>query len=286
MTPVAFVTHQTMPEMVDDDRLVADALGSLGVPVVSAVWDDPAVDWPRFACVVIRSTWDYHHKPEQYAEWLRARMGDGTRLWNPPEAVLGNMNKRYLADLASRGVEVVPTEYLQVASGQQLRRVLETRGWDEVVIKPAVSASADGTWRSSLAAAGADQAQFEEQCRSNDVLVQPYLAEIESPGEWSLVFFGGQYSHAALKRPARGDFRVQEHCGGDAVPGNPPSGLVRQAGDVLSMVGSSLLYARVDGVDREGRLLLMELEINEPYLFMGLSPNAASRFAEAIKAVM
>lgn len=286
MTQVAFVTHQKMPDMVDDDRLVADALGSLGVPVVSAVWDDPAVDWPRFACVVIRSTWDYHHKPEQYAEWLRARLGDGTRLWNPPEAVLGNMNKRYLADLASRGVEVVPTEYLQAARGRQLRRVLEARGWDDVVIKPAVSASADGTWRSSRAAAGADQARFEEQCRSFDVLVQPYIAEIESQGEWSLVFFGGQYSHAVRKRPARGDFRVQGHCGGDAVPGNPPAGLIMQARDILSMVESSLLYARVDGVDREGRLLLMELEINEPSLFVGLSPEAPSRFAEAIRAVL
>jgi len=286
VTQVAFATYQKTPDMVDDDRLVADILRSDGVSVVSAVWDDPVVDWSRFACIVIRSTWDYHLKPDPYAEWLRSRAAAGTNLWNPANVVLANMNKQYLADLAERGVEVVSTVYLQAAGTHQLRQVLETRGWEKVVVKPAVSASAHGTWRASLATADTDQAKFAEQCRSTDVLVQPYIEEVASHGEWSLVFFAGQYSHAVLKRPAEGDFRVQRHFGGNTAPGDPPPELIAQAGDVLSKVDSPLLYARVDGVDRAGRFVLMELEINEPYLFVGFSPEAPSRFAEAIKAVL
>ena len=285
MIQVAFATYQKQPDMVDDDRLVADVLRSDGISVVSAAWDDPAVDWSRFGCVVIRSTWDYHRKPARYADWLRARVSAGTDLWNPAEAVIGNMNKRYLLDLKDRGVEVVPSEYLP-AGGHVLRQVLESRGWEQAVVKPALSASAYGTWRTSIATADADQAKFEEQCRSNEVLVQPYIQEVASQGEWSLVFLGGRYSHAALKRPAKGDFRVQRHCGGNSVPGNPPLGLVEQAQDILSNAPSPLLYARVDGVDRAGRLMLMELEINEPCLFIGLSSEAPLRFAQAIQAVL
>ena len=272
--------------MVEDDRLVADVLQSRSVPVVSAVWDDAAVDWSQFACVVIRSTWDYHHKSAQYADWLLRRESDGTRLWNPPKAVLANMNKRYLCEFASLGVEVVPTEYLAAARGRSLRQVLGSRAWDDVVVKPAVSASAQGAWRTSLATVDADQARFEEQCRTQDVLVQPYVKEVELRGEWSFVFFAGRYSHAVLKRPARGDFRVQEHFGGNSAPVDPPSGFVDQAGRILSRVDSPLLYARVDGIERDGQFVLMELEINEPTLFLGLSRQAPARFAAAIEGVL
>lgn len=286
MTQVAFTTYQQSPDMLADDRLVADILRAKGVSVTAVVWDDPHVDWSRFACVVIRSAWDYHHKPERYAEWLRSRAADGTKLWNPANIVLANLNKRYLVDLAARGVDVIPSEYVQADSGRQLRQVLESRGWGEVVVKPAVSAGAHDTWRASLATADTDQAKFEQQCRSFAVLVQPYIEEVASQGEWSLVFFAGRYSHAALKRPTHGDFRVQQHFGGNAAPANPPPELIAQAQDVLSQIESPLLYARVDGVVRAGRFLLMELEINEPYLFVGFSPDAPSRFAEAIQAVL
>ena len=285
MTQIAFATYRNSPEMVADDRLAADILRSDGISVVSAVWDDPNIDWSRFGRVVIRSTWDYHYHPERYAEWLR-RASAATTLWNPAEAILANINKRYLAELANRGVETTPTEHLSIGDTRRLRDVLTARGWREAIIKPAVSASAHKTWRASLTTADADQTEFAEQLRSHDILVQPFIEEIASRGEWSLMFFGGRYSHAVLKRPAAGDFRVQEHCGGESAVGDPPPELIRQAQNILAKVESPLLYARVDGVDLGGRFLLMELEINEPSLFLGFSPEAPSRFAEAIKAVL
>lgn len=108
VTDVAFATYHDQPHMTEDDRLAAGVLLRKGV---SAVWNDPEVDWSRFTCVVIRSTRDYHHKPTQYAEWLRSRQAAGKNLWNPARAVLVKVDKRYLVEFANRGVDVVPTAY-------------------------------------------------------------------------------------------------------------------------------------------------------------------------------
>ena len=283
---VAFVTCRKLPEMHADDRLAANVLRGRGLRVVSAVWDDPEVDWRRYSCAVIRSAWDYHHEADRYAAWLRRCVNDSVKLWNPPAAVLANMNKRYLSHLEQRGVEVVPTEYLDVRHGQSLRGLLERGGWDCAVVKPAVSASAYRTWRTALATAERDQPAFEEDSDLHEVLVQPHIEEIVTRGEWSLVFFAGRYSHSTIKRPAAGDFRVQEELGGHSAPADPPEHVIDSARGILSLSPWPLLYARVDGVERGRQFMLMELEINEPYLFLGSSPGAAVRFADAVESVI
>lgn len=285
MTQTAFVTSAPAPDITGDDRLAATILESRGVTVTPAIWDDPRVDWSSFACVVIRSPWDYHRRPAAFEHWLRQLDADRVNLWNPAGVVIDNMNKRYLPALAGRGISIVPTEFLPAASGRDLRDVLDRRQWHHVVVKPAVSLGAYGTWRTSIATAQADQPRFEAQCRQQDVLVQPFVTEVESEGEWSFVFFGGRYSHAVLKHPARGDFRVQFHFGGHVESAQPAPALVAQATAVLDVVGTPLLYARVDGIVCDGRFLLMELEINEPNLFLACDAEAPHRFAEAIGAV-
>lgn len=152
--------------------------------------------------------------------------------------------------------------------------------------KPAISLNAFGTWRTSLNTAVLDEKQFAEQVGTQDLLVQPYLPEITSKGEWSLIFFRGQYSHAVLKRPLAGDFRVQREFGGEAIPAAPTADLIQQGKSILSIVPQDLLYARVDGIERDGRLVLIELEINEPLLFIKSSAGAADRFADAISSVL
>lgn len=283
---VAFATHQQLPRLSDDDRLVADALARRGVDVHPAVWDAPDEGWASFDRVVIRSTWDYHLKPGSYEQWLRTFLVSPGRLWNSPETVLANLNKRYLLNLANAGVNVVPTAYVGSGDGQRLSTILERHGWEEAVIKPAISASGRGTWRTSLAAAGSDQERFAAQAQDHDMLVQPYFPEIASRGEWSLMFFGGRFSHAVLKKPAEGDFRVQRHFGGEPEAAVPGTRLVEQAAALLAGIGAPLLYARVDGIEREGDFVLMELEINEPYLFLSLCHGAASAFADAILRVL
>jgi glutathione synthase/RimK-type ligase-like ATP-grasp enzyme len=282
MMEIAFVTYQQAPEMNEHDRLVADILGKRGVAVSSCVWDSPEIDWDRFDCVIIRSAWDYYLKPDQYAKWLRSFCDSSGRLWNPPRAVLQNMNKQYLMDLAAGGVNAVPTTYLPAGAGVELPDLLKHCGSENSVVKPAISGCAHGTWRTSLATAAADRHKFAEQLRCQDLLLQPYMSEVASQGEWSLVYFDGCYSHAVLKRPAPGDFRVQREFGGESDPAKPSPRLVLEAQAVLAAVNCSLLYARVDGIERAGRFMLMELEINEPFLFLGFCAGAAERFAEAI----
>lgn len=260
MPRVAFVTYQQSPGISDDDRLVAEVLHRRGVTVQAAIWDSPEVDWSSFDRVIIRSTWDYHLKPPSYERWVRSFLARPDQLWNPPALVLANLNKRYLIELAERGVQIVPTKYVAVGETQSLQAIIESQRWDDVVIKPAISATARGTWRSSLAVANADQQRFTDQAKAEDMLVQAYFPEIASSGEWSIIFFCGQYSHAVLKRPAHGDFRVQRHVGGEAAGAVPSPELVEQVSAILSKIGAPLLYARVDGIERDGLFVLMELE--------------------------
>ena len=279
---IAFVTCAGLPDIHDDDRLVADALQRRGFQVTPAVWNDPSVDWRAFASVVIRAAWDYHLDAARYIAWLRGCEAEGVNLWNPAAIVLSNIDKGYLADFAAAGVPVVPIAYVARGERESLRRLLERRNWTRAVVKPAVSASAYGTWCTSLEDAAADQGRFDEEVMERALLVQPFADEVVRAGEWSLVFFEGEYSHAVLKRPASGDFRVQEELGGRFAPRDPPRTIVEQARRVLAQVAAPLLYARVDGIERNGAFVLMELEINEPLLYIGSAGGAARRFADAI----
>lgn len=276
------MTCERLPDIHGDDRLVADALERRGFHVTAAAWNDAAVDWRQFGSVVIRSPWDYHVDHDRYAAWLRRCKTEQVNLWNPAAAVLANIDKRYIAGFADADVPIVPIEYVERGRSVSLRTLLERRNWPRAVVKPAVSASAYGTWRTSIETAAADQRQLDDEVMRRSLLVQPFADEIVTTGEWSVVFFDGDYSHAVLKKPASGDFRVQEELGGHGEPRDPSAEIVEQARRVLSHAPGPLLYARVDGIERDGEFVLMELEINEPFLYIASSSGAANRFADAI----
>jgi glutathione synthase/RimK-type ligase-like ATP-grasp enzyme len=286
MPSVAFATYQQSPGIGDDDRLVADVLSRRGIDVTATVWDAPDIEWAGFHRVVVRSTWDFHLKPDLYARWIRVFLDRPGQLWNPPPVILGNLDKRYLVDLSGQGIAVVPTACARAGDREALASIIERHAWQDVVIKPAVSASARGTWRASRATAHQDEERFAAQVGEQDLLVQPYCPEVASSGEWSLVFFDGEFSHGVLKKPADGDFRVQRHFGGHPTAAVPSPRLIEQAAVILATLGERLLYARVDGIVRDGDFVLMELELNEPYLFLSFSDVAASRFADAIVRIL
>jgi hypothetical protein len=286
LTRIALATYSKLPTLNDDDRLLIPALAALGVTAVPAVWDSDAVCWDEFQGVLIRSSWDYHLRPLEFLDWIARLERGGVGVWNPGALLRWNHHKRYLRDLAARGVATVPTRWLARGEPADLRALLADAGWRDVVIKPAVSASAFGTWRSSTATASRDQSRLEELLSAGDVMVQPLLSEVGDAGEWSLVFLGGSFSHAVLKRPAAGDYRVQWEFGGSAVSAVPPEGVQADAGRVIAAAPGDPLYARVDGVERDGRLVLMELELIEPHLFLGWDNGAAGRLAGALRAAL
>lgn len=286
---LAFATYAARPEGEPDDRHLVEALERAGAVVESRVWDDPAADWVAYDAIVLRSTWDYFLHPARFAAWLDARDAEGTRVLNPTSVVRWNMDKRYLRELADAGVAVVPTHFADPGDPPDLAAVMDACGWEEVVVKPAISGGAHETWRTSRARAADDQVRVEALADHSAVLVQPFLREIEAEGEWSLLFFGGAYSHAARKRPRAGDFRVQQQFGGAYSAGVAPAGAREAAARVLEAArelvgtdGAPLPYARVDGCMVDGAFLLMELEVIEPALFFTQDPPAADRCAGAL----
>lgn len=292
MPRVAVATCAQFPHLHEDDRLFADALAARGCDVEPAVWDDPAIDWSPFDRVVIRSTWRYHEKPEEYRRWLGGFAAAPGKLWNPPDVVAANIHKGYLLDLERAGVPIVPTELVRAGEDASLAATLDRRGWSRAVVKPAISAGSMNTWKVAAEAGPerldleASEGRFRELAALRDLLIQPYMDEIHGEGEWSLVFIAGGYSHAFVKTPAAGDFRVQPQHGGTFRAASPALGLIDQAARVLATVRSPLLFARIDGVVRDGRLLLMEMEVNEPYLGFGHAPGSADRLADAVLATL
>lgn len=283
MPRVLFATSGDHAGLTDDDRIAAAALEGHGIRVEPVVWEStPPESLAGAGAVVIRSCWNYHLHPQAFEEWITACEEHGVALVNSPALLRWNLHKRYLRELEERGVESVPTVWIERGSATPLAEVLRSAGWTEAVVKPAVSLSAHETWRTSPGEAGAHQGRFAALRGSTDVLVQRYLPEIATAGEWSLVFFGGEYSHAVRKRPRAGDFRVQVDHGGTALPEAPPQAVVRAAARVLEAAPEPPVYARVDGVEMDGRFVLMELECLDPVLFFGAEPAAAERFARRI----
>ncbi|MGH7718264.1 MAG: ATP-grasp domain-containing protein [Gemmatimonadaceae bacterium] len=286
MRTIAFVTCEKLPDLDPGDRLAAALLREHGVRVVPAVWDSPHMAWGDLDAMVVRSAWDYYAKYAAFTRWISRIESLRIPIWNPPALLRWNSDKRYLRDLAARGVPTTPSLWLERGSEDTLADVMERTGWSEVVVKPTVSANGWRTWRASRSGATYRQNDFRQMLAEGGVVVQRFVEEIRSEGEWSFVFLGGAFSHAVLKRPDGGDFRVQLEYGGAATSVTAPAELVTQAENVFAAVGLPWLYARVDGCVVDGRLQLVELEMLEPSLFLELDSHAPQRFAAAILEVL
>jgi hypothetical protein len=202
-------------------------------------------------------------------------------MWNPHTLVRWNANKTYLRDLDAKGIAVVPTIWPEADERTTLRDQMRELGWTKAVVKPRVSATAHRTHLVTVENADAAQAFFDELRDGPGVMVQKFMDSIVEDGEWSLLFFDGHFSHAVLKKPAPGDFRVQNDFGGTDILADPPAFVLQSSATILQVVEPTL-YARVDGVVEDKNFLLMELELIEPMLFLSSHPAAPVTFAEAI----
>lgn len=277
---IALATGKAWPEGTPDEAPLTRALEAAGWRWRWVPWDEPGVDWAGFDLVLIRTTWDYFLFIDRFRGWVEHAARAGANVWNPSDVLLWNSDKRYLQELARAGVPTVPTRVVPREAADRLAYVLEETGWEEVVVKPAVSGGAWGTFRATRD--DPREQLFAQQKAHGAVLVQPFLPEVQQ-GEWSFVFFDREFSHAVLKLPGEGDFRVQEKHGGSYARAHPSASQVAEARAVLDAVKGELLYARVDMVELGGKLTLMELEVLEPQLFFGAAPGSAERCAEAVR---
>lgn len=279
---LAIATSADYPSIQPDDAHLAASLERLGVQPVVCVWNDPAVDWSSFDAVLIRTVWDYFKHHTAFLGWLDRLDRLGVLTINDSALLRWNSDKRYLLELARHGVAVIPT---RLASAAELPGVLAAMAGQQVVIKPSISGGAWHTLRGDAGDAALATAATRLP-RELDYLVQPFVPEIVSEGEWSLLYFAGEFSHAVLKRPAAGDYRVQGEHGGSAELARPDAATLAAADRALAAVAAighgGHAYVRVDGVVSGGRFLIMELELIEPFLHLAAHPAAAERLAQDV----
>lgn len=290
MSEVALVTYHDLPDLSRSDQLLLEPLLQAGIQPVALSWDEPAVDWERFGAVVLRSCWDYHKRPEAFRQWVIRLREQKVRLYNPPQAVLWNMEKHYLRALNQQGIRTIPTVWLSQGESHSLADILDTHGWATAVLKPTIGASADGIALVTLENATQHQPLLTSLLAAHHVMVQPVVEAIRD-GELSLVFFDGVFSYAIRKMPGSGSIFVNSAYGGSRMIADVSEQVIETAQSILEtarrLTGDQpLLYARVDGVMVNGEFVLMELELIEPGLLMDVAPpHAAQHFARVIAAV-
>lgn len=266
-----------------EDELIAEALRARGVTVERVAWTAEAA-WAEHDLVWVRTTWDYFDFLPQFRAWL-ARVAAVAPVWNPPAVVSWNADKRYLFDLEERGVRLPPTLRVPAGTSIDLGAAAADAGWQELVVKRAVSAGAAGQERFAAGATAAAQAHLDALLASGDALVQPYLSSIAGRGETSLVAVNGVVIHAVRKVPAAGEYRSQPNFGSRVLLHEPTPEERDLAERALAAVGAPTLHARVDIVALDdGRPALMELELIEPYLFLDADPGAVERLADGVLA--
>lgn len=274
---IQLATCRHLPDLTASDAVLRRALEARGAAVTVAPWDLMPVDPDALVCP--RSTWDYYiHWPE-FRDWIERAGREARAVWNPPETLRWNADKIYLRELEARGVALPRTRWFEPGERPDAGALAEVCGEGKGVLKPRISGTAYATF---VVDAGTQLA--EPQWRPLErwgSLLQAFVPEIAG-GEVSLVFVAGAFSHAVLKRPAPGEFRVQNDHGGTVEPLVPGADLLAFAGRAVAAAGRPWLYARVDVVDTARGPLLMELEMLEPDLFFTEGPEGAERLAGAL----
>lgn len=280
---VAIASYAERWPLRKDDLPLRDALVEAGVDPVPIVWDHSPPDWVGIDACLIRSVSDYHVKYERFVDWVE-QVGEATLLWNPQAMTLWNADKTYLRDLAEKGVPTIPTHWLERGETTRLADVMEERGWDEAVLKPAIGLGAQNLHRVRRGEPEGQRA-LESLLARHAVLAQPFLPSVPQRGETSLVYIAGELTHAVRKRSDEGDFRVQKTWGGSSCLCDPTAAELEVARAALTCLDVTPLFARVDLVpDAASSPLLIELELIEPDLFFRHEPRAAGALAEAIVA--
>ena len=269
-----------------EEQLLKSALENQGLTVDITYWNNPSYDWSKTRSLIFRTIWDYFERFDEFLLWLE-EVRHKTQLINSYELVKWNIDKHYLKELSEKGIQIVPTYFAKKNSKITLAEIIESQQWKDVVIKPAISASAYKTFKILEETVNSNEKLFNDLLNQRDMLVQPYINTIEKFGEASLIVIDGKFTHAILKKAKPGDFRVQDDFGGtvhDYVPTKKEIGFAEM---IIEKCKAKPLYGRVDIVwDQEKNIYLSELEIIEPELWLRNHPKSAESIAEAIKKIL
>ena len=281
----SFVTWEipNLDELFEEDNLLLRGFEAAGFDPSPVVWADTTVDWNQFDIALIRSTWDYLDEQEYFLRVLSEIEQSSCRLFNPLEAVLWNMDKHYLLDLEKWKVPIIPTYLASEIETEALFRIFQENGWQSVILKPTVGLGGSYSRRLPLHDLKNTLAELEASQPTHEYLLQPFIEDVVSEGEWSFIYFNRQLSHVLLKKPATNDYRVQGIYGGTIQPAKPQARDLLQAEAVMAKLPFNLLYARLDFVRVNGELSIIEVELIEPIFSFNLVPESIARLVNATR---
>lgn len=287
MKSIALITSSLDPRTAPDDQPLERYFVEKGLSCVPMAWDNMRPDWKSFDAFLIRSCWNYHRQPGPFTAWLKTIQDSGIAVLNPVSTVLWNLNKQYLKELRDKGVAIPPTLWLdQNPPGDRdwLSEILAAQSWEKAVIKPCISATSYLTMTVTPETAPDTAGKIGDVEMKGGMIIQEFQPELVESGEYSFIFFDNDYSHSVLKKAKPGEFRVQNQFGGTAVRTFPSADLITQAKSVLEVIEQRHIYARVDAFVLRGKLVVMEVELIEPVLFLGANPGSARVLGDCVLA--
>ncbi|PCI93532.1 MAG: hypothetical protein COB15_16280 [Flavobacteriales bacterium] len=290
LTEARYVNPSERDEYIDnvllEDELISKELEAKGLKVFRINWDNPDFDWSSTKYVLFRAIWDYFDRFPEFSKWLDS-VSQQTKLINPAEQIVWNMDKHYLNDLEDAGINIVKTNFIEIGDTRTLKQAIVDSGWEHVILKPAVSGGARHTYKIKPGESNQHETIFAALIAKEAMLIQPFLHNIMKKGEVSFMVFGGKYSHAVLKKAKAGDFRVQDDHGGTVHPYKASPEEIKFVQNVMAKCKTMPVYGRVDVTwDNDDNLALVELEIIEPELWFRKSESSSKMLAEAVEYYM
>jgi glutathione synthase/RimK-type ligase-like ATP-grasp enzyme len=282
MPSIAMVTDKDFPHLSDSDALLLDPLKKRGFETHILSWDKTDVNWSTFDCLVLRSCWDYHLRIDEFLEWINKLEKNKVKVYNPLPVIRWNAHKKYILELSQKGVNCIQTQLFQKKSSCSLKSIFKETNYNQLVVKPAVGASAYNVIKVERNDIDRAQIQIDVLIKEGDILVQPLIKEVKN-GELSIIFIDKKYNHTILKKPSGDEFRTNYTFGGAESRIYPETAIINDAMKIIELVPFALLYARIDGIVVDGKFTLMELELIEPHLFLNLNLQATDNFALALK---
>lgn len=282
MKKIGFFTYKELASLAEDEQFLIQPFQAAGIEIIPVVWDEPT-NYEIFDLLLFRSAWDYHEKTTAFENFLQQLKGTKTPVYNPISIIVENYDKYYLKRLQDNGFSIIPTLFFENVRKVDLVEIMKAQQWEKGVIKPVISMSAYHTYSFNQHNCHDLQKNLTNYYGNTKVMVQQFAKEIITEGEWSLVFYDKQYCMTALKKPKQGEFRVQSELGGTITYPEPPTNIINEAQAILDHYEEEILYARMDGIIRNGHFVLMEAELIDPELYFRSGTTGRKAFLEAIQ---
>lgn len=280
---IAFITDKKHASQYEDPKnengQLMTYLRERGFQPSYQIWDNENIDWTSFDALIIKTTWDYHRRIVEFNAWLNKLEKAGVYVLNSIETIRWNSDKIYLKELEEKGVKTAQTIWLEKGDSFDIDKLFAKLDTEKIIIKPRVSASANHTYALTKEEAIKKKTEIERLLSTENLMAQPFLKEIQTQGEWSLMFFNGVYSHSIMKIPKENDFKVQ---GGSRKKVEASKEVVETARNIVDNFAKGCLYTRVDGLKIDGKFVLMELELIEPHLFLNESENGFELYHQGL----